>query len=400
MDEKNTVTESIEGDKKGRAVLAGSPVRMLSTIVFQILSKFFEIILGVARIFIILLLLFFKIVNKVIRSFMIYVPKIVGSIIPKKRLVTMDQKLVYAGVKMTSTEIIGLTMVYGAAISSISFLLSYLILNSIPLTLIATILSFTAVMIIPYIMISILTEKRSESVEGVLPDVLSMVAQNMLAGMTSYNALWTAARPEFGPLAVEVQNVARSTLTGIPLTDALVGMTNRISSDKLARTVRLIVQGMKAGGDLPSVLQGISRDMRTENNLKKRMASETNAHVIFILFALIIGAPMLFAVSHEFISIFSMMMDRIDVSSLKEAAAQQSMIKLSELSITPEFFQIYAVAILSVSATFGALLVGILRTGKAISGVPSIPMFAAIAVGIFLIMKFALNSFFGSMFTF
>ena len=39
-------------------------------------------------------------------------------------------------------------------------------------------------------------------------------------------------------------------------------MTNHVRSTKLPRSIRLIIQGMKSGGDLPQVLQAITIDMR------------------------------------------------------------------------------------------------------------------------------------------
>ena len=364
---------------------------------YFVFSKIFSLLLWVTNVFIILILMFARIVNRILYTFMFYMPKVIGSWIPKRRLHGLEQQMTFAGMFMNPNEVVGLTMVYSIALALTTFIITSMLGKSVIYILCAAFGAFAFVWFVPYVLINLLIERRTDSIENVLPDVLSMVSQNMLAGMTSYNALWTAARPEFGPLAVEIQSVAKSTLTGIPLTDALVSMTNNVKSDKLARTIRLIVQGMKAGGDLPSVLQGISRDMRMEYNLRKQMAAETSAHAIFIMFAILIGAPLLFSVSHQFISIFSTLMNRVDISVLKEQAPM-SMITLSHLSITPEFFQIYAIAILIVSGFFGALLVGLLRTGKPISGVSNIPVFTVVAVGVFLILRYALGLFFGSMF--
>jgi Flp pilus assembly protein TadB len=330
---------------------------------------------------------------------MVHIPKLVAKVMPKSTSSGMNQQLIYAGIEMTSEEVVSITLVYSVVVAVVAYLVAIVLEVSQLITLIVVMVTFGAVWIAPVILLSILTTRRAEAVEETLPDVLSMVAQNMKAGMTSYNALWSAARPEFGPLAIEIQDVAKATLTGIPLTDALVGMTHHVKSTKLPRSVRLIIQGMKSGGDLPAVLQAITMDMRREQNLKKQMAAETSAHAVFILFAIVFGAPLLFAVSYQFIDIFSTMMDRLNISELG-ANSPQSMVTLSELAISPGFFQLYAIGILAISGLFGSLLIGILRTGSPVSGIPSIPALVIIPALIFFVMQWALGLFFGNMVNF
>jgi len=263
--------------------------------------------------------------------------------------------------------------------------------------IIATIVvSFFIVWATMYVLLTLLIERRTESIENVLPDVLSMISQNMIAGMTPYNALWTAARPEFGPLALEIQKVARDTLAGVSLEEALMDMAFRVKSTKLDRAVKLMIQGMKSGGELPTVLQEIATDIRTEQNLMKRMRAETAAQAMFIVFAILIGAPLLFASSIQFITIFSKIYSRIDTNVLSQQA-QSGLMSMSGLSITPEFYFMYAVLTLGVSAFFASLLVGLIRTGKISSGLSSMPILIALAVGIFVGLNYGLGSFFGGM---
>lgn len=221
----------------------------------------------------------------------------------------------------------------------------------------------------------------------------------MIAGMTSYNALWTSARSEFGPLAYEIQEAARATLTGTPLVDALIGITNRVKSEKLERSIRLMIQGMKSGGELPAVLQGIAKDMRTEQNLQKQMEAETRAHTLFILFAILIGAPLLFAISLQFITIFSTMYTKLNVAELIEKVPmQKGVLMIKAMSIKPDFFFKYAIAILSVSSFFSGFLIGMIRTGRPVSGIHNIPILAGISVGVFILINYLLGLFFGSFF--
>ncbi|MFC2162402.1 type II secretion system F family protein [Candidatus Altiarchaeota archaeon] len=365
----------------------------LSTVVASVV----KLVMNAVNIILMAILLFFRIISRTIRKIMVYVPHLIGRFIPKNIEVSIDQYLTYAGVEMTPEEVIGMTLVYSSVLTMVAYLITIIFTASVFVTWMVIIITFISIWMLPYIALSILVNRRAESVEETLPDVLNMVSQNMIAGMTSYNALWSAARTEFGPLAEEIQGVARSTLTGIPLTDAMLGMTNHIKSDKLSRSIRLIIQGMISGGDLPDVLQGISKDMRKEYNLKKQMASETNAHALFIWFAIFVGAPLLFSVSLQFVTIFSTLLSKLNVQDMKEATPA-AMISLNQLSITPEFYQFYAIAILFISGFFAAFLIGILKTGKPVSGTPSVPMMTLGPIAVFLAMKYVLDSFFSSLF--
>ncbi|MFH0861739.1 MAG: type II secretion system F family protein [Candidatus Altiarchaeota archaeon] len=371
----------------------------LSTLLSDAAIAAVKLVLWAVNYVLIIIIQLFKTFQSIIKRVMKFIPKIVANFMPNKTSNNMNQQLIYAGVEMTAEEVVGITVVYSIVVTTIAYLTS-ITLNVTPATtMVAVVTAFGLVWVLPFIIIGILITNRTDTVEETLPDVMSMVAQNMKAGMTSYNALWSAARPEFGTLAIEIQDVAKATLTGVPLTDALIGMTNHVRSNKLQRSVHLIVQGMKSGGDLPAVLHAITTDMRREYNLRKQMAAETSAHSIFILFAIMIGAPLLFSVSFQFVSIFSNMMLKLNVAELAKNAPQ-SVISISPLAITQDFFLYYAIAILAISGFFGALLVGTLKSGNPVDGIASIPGFVIIPIVIFFVMKFLLGMLFSSMITF
>ena len=126
------------------------------------------------------------------------------------------------------------------------------------------------------------------------------------------------------------------------------------------------------------------------------MESETTGQVMFILFSLILGAPLLFAASSQFISIFSKVFSVIDLSKLSQEA-QGGMVKLQPLAITEDNFVLYSMIVLFVCSFFGSLLIGLMRSGKMTSGIPIIPISMGLSIGIFLALRYILSSFFGGM---
>jgi Flp pilus assembly protein TadB len=322
-----------------------------------------------------------------------------GSLFPFHIRENLEEMFLYSGITRNPEETLGMTLVYSVLVPIITGLIAFIFTSNPLMALGIAILSFVLVWLLLWMFLNLLVDKRSTSIERVLPDLLSMIAQNMSAGMTPYNALWVASRPEFGALADEIQKVARDTLTGTPLETALLNMSKRVKSNKLRRTVKLMIQGMRSGGELPTVLQEIARDIRTEQNLVRRMESETTSQVMFILFSLVFGAPLLFAASSQFVSIFSKVFSMIDVDKLEKAAQGSGMVTLQPLVITEEGFVMYAVIVLAVCSFFGSLIIGLMRSGKMSRGITMIPVIMALSVGLFLLMRFALSSFFGGMMT-
>jgi len=345
------------------------------------------------------IVLFMNTVGSILKMFVIYVPKVLGRFIPTPVSVKLEQQLVYAGVSVSPEDFISMNAVYSILFSIVAYLTAGFFEIDLFYKLILTMFVFFSVWILPRIILNALIYKRTQSIETVLPDILDIIAQNIRTGMTTDRALWTAARPEFGPLAAELQIAARTTLTGSPLPDALIAITNRIQSERLERTIRLIIQGITSGGELPAILQAIAVDMRAEQNLLKQMQSETNAHVMFMLFAMLFGAPLLFAVSLQFILVFSGLFSKINVSELSNLPQSATTITLKPFVISPDFYFTYALITLIVLCFFGSFLIGLLRTGKPISGLQNIPTFTATSVVIFLVLNHFMTSVFSGSFT-
>ncbi len=331
-----------------------------------------------------------------------------GSYFSKTSKNRISMMVVYAGISRNPEEILGIALMYSIMLSAaFTFLAfatgpeSYFGLPSKVILLLAMICPFAMIWILLYLIFIVLTERRTTSVEKVLPDVLTMISQNMIAGMTVYNSLWIAARPEFGPLAFEIQTVARETLGGEAFEKSLLNMSERINSYKLSRSVKLMIQGMRSGGELPTVLQEIANDIRAEQNLFKRMSAQTTSQAMFIIFALLIGAPLLFASSLQFVTIFNKIYEKVgyDSSGASSMPVQSGMITLQKLPITTNFFFQYAVIVLFVLGLFGALLIGLIKSGKLSSGVPLMPLLVLLSILIFLGMNTLLGSFFKGMMT-
>jgi len=306
----------------------------------------------------------------------------------------------YAGIEGNVETFLGYITIYCIVLGMIFFAASFLITPKFYISLIIGMLSFICGFMVAYIVLSITIDKRARSIEEVLPDFLSLVSQNIGAGMTTYDAIKASARPEFGPLSEEIYRISRDMFSGIPMETALLKMTNRIRSEKVERVVRLMIEGLKAGGQIQMVLQEISRDLQREQGLMKRMRVETTSQVAFIIIGVIFGAPVLFAVSIQFIELFDIISKEIHVSEIGHAYMQSSFISLKEISITaPEFFN-YAIIILFILSFFGGIVLGLIRHGKILTGsnLIFILVLVFLSLSVFLLVKSGISSLFREMF--
>ncbi len=366
-----------------------NPINRIFETVIDGIVYIIEIMLNILLIFLGILSRFLGFISKFIPS----IPPRIGAAVPKNTRQQWEALMRYAGVEEETKKVLGYVMIY-CIVVALAFIIACFILGvEAYITLLVGVFAFISGIVMSYVAVAVVVERRSRSVEDVLPDFLSLMSQNIAAGMTTYDAMKSSARPEFGPLAEEIYKVSRDMLSGVPMEAALLKMTNRIKSEKVARVIRLVIGGLKSGGRLPKVLQEISRDLQREQGLLKRMVGETGAQSGFILVGVILGAPLLFAVSLQFIELFSLISEEVHASDFETAHAGFSssitFISMGGMSINTSEFFTYTVIILFILSFFGAIVIGLLRSGKVLTSgnITLVPVMVILSIGVFLLFK-------------
>src|SRR3989344_4756457 len=144
-----------------------------------------------------------------------------------------------------------------------------------------------------------------KKMEESFPDFIDLMSSNLRAGMTIDRALILSSRKEFAPLDKEILALGKDIITGREVSRALKDMAERIGSEKLKKTVNLIISGMRSGGNISVLLEETASNMRERNFVEKRAASNVLMYVIFIFFAVSIGAPMLFGLSSVLVEVLT-----------------------------------------------------------------------------------------------
>ena len=241
--------------------------------------------------------------------------------------------------------------------------------------------------------ISLRADMKATTVETVLPDALALMATNLRAGLTTEQALFSSARPEFGYFKKEIERVGKEVGAGKPIDDALYGMIKRIRSKVAARNIHLIVTGLRSGGELAKLLEESSISLRETMLAKKQMSVSVLSYTIFIIIALTIASPLLLSLTGKLAEVFVELFSTIEITPTAVSAADMPLTSLfsTEMSIKPGLIRTITFMIVVINSVIGSLIVGGLTRGDEKRGLRYLPLLLAAGVGMFFLVRFVLD---------
>ncbi|HIH38946.1 type II secretion system F family protein [Candidatus Woesearchaeota archaeon] len=281
-------------------------------------------------------------------------------------------------------------------------LLAFLITILIPFALHAAytashiliaIVAFLFIQTLGYFHLFFKAEDRTAKIEDALPDALQLVAANIKAGITPFKALKLAARTEFGPLAEEIHIATSKAYGTSSFTDALLGISKRVSSETLERALKLFISALESGGHLAPLLEELSRDIAQNRSLKKEMITNTKTYAVFIMFTIMFIAPLLLSVSIYFITLISSMQSQAGVA---DASFGMGFLA-GEVVITPAFLTVISIILLFATSMLACMLLGVIKEGKASHGLRTAPIIIVGSLILFVIYRHLISNFFGNL---
>jgi len=318
--------------------------------------------------------------------------RIVYRIVPQSYRKWVAEHLKYADFSIDVERYVGFSILYGLFLAfDIAIILFVLKFSSLIVlaSLFGTFLLFQAFFSSILILVS---DLRRKAVEEVLPDALQLMAANIRSGLTPDKSLLLAARPEFGPLEVEIRRVAKKTISGEPLETALKGMSERIDSKLLKRSVNLIIEGIRKGGELGTLLEQTADDIRNAKVLLKEVSAYVLMYVIFIFFAAAMAAPLLYAISTYLVETMGKIGGLMPSAEIP-TPQQMGTLRITKVQMSGEFLRNYSLIALTITSVFGGLIIGLIREGHEKAGIKFIPIFFALSIGIFFVVKNLVASF-------
>lgn len=256
-------------------------------------------------------------------------------------------------------------------------------------------IAFLCIFLLLHGFLILIVEKRTKFVEKILPDALQLMAANMRSGFIPSRAMLLSARKEFGPLSEAIKIAGKEMMTGKSLEESLTGITKNIKSEALGLTVKLIIRGIKSGGQLVSLFEETAIDMRRKESVKKDIRANILMYSIFIGFAACVGAPALYALSNYLVSTITVLGKNIHMP--EQYTSTVSLFRLGSVSVSQDFLFLFSITAIAITTFFGGLIMGLIESGKEKAGIKYIPVMMAVGFAVFFLTKLAISGMFGSM---
>lgn len=321
--------------------------------------------------------------------------KFIATILPKDLREKYKRLLNYAGVSTDVNLFLGFVIFFGFG-SSLGLSLIFGRMVSWPLWLLFIVLFFSMEILVYYVLL-LRADKKGNFVETLLPDALQLMASNLKAGLTIDKALLLSARPEFGPLQDEIGRVGKEVTMGKTVQEALMGMTERIKSDKLNKTMLLVVSGVNSGGELASLLQETAINLRRQFFVEERIKSNVMMYVMFITTAVAFGSPILFGLSSFLVEVLTKNIQSANLGGMPSSASSMPM-AFSSVSVSTDFIMMFAIVSLLTTCFLGSLVLGLISKGKERDGLKYVPFLSMASLGMFFLIRLAIKSMLGDLF--
>jgi flagellar protein FlaJ len=123
---------------------------------------------------------------------------------------------------------------------------------------------------------------RIESIEEHFPDFLRDIAEFRRSGVTLSKAIQNASFNDYGQLSPEVKKIALELSWGVPFEEAMERMTNRVESKMVDRAIGIITAAQAAGGEVTTILETVSSDLRKLKELEAERKSKLSVYTMTI----------------------------------------------------------------------------------------------------------------------
>jgi len=320
--------------------------------------------------------------------------KFLANIYPKNLKEKYELLIKYSDLKANPLNLMGFFLSFGFGVAvMLSLFLTKSI--SIPFILLILILFFLVELLI-YILLLLKADKKGRFVEEILPDVLQLMSSNLKAGLTTDRALLAASRPEFGPFREEINKVGKEITMGRDISSSLLDMTTSIKSEKLRRTILLIISGLKSGGELSALLEQTAANLRQQRFVEQKTRANVMMYVIFIFIAVAIGSPMLFGLSSFLVEVLTTSLSSVELPTTEVTANLP--LSFTKVDISIDFVIMFSIVSLVTFSIIGALILGLISKGKERDGVKFIPILMAISLALFFITRVVIKGMLGGLF--
>jgi len=281
---------------------------------------------------------------------------------PKKIRENVSVLLRYCGSEMSAEYWLGRAFVISALVFAATAAIFLFTVQNFLQSMLLVSAAMVLYHVAAYLLLFFKAESRGRAVEKVLPNLLQLIAANLNSGMTPFQAVKESSRMEFGILKQEIDRAIALSLSTMQFNEALMDMTTRVKSPMFKNVVGLFVEGMRTGGPLATLLSDIARDIYEDMDLQREIVTRSKSYILFIGFIVVVGAPLLSAVSIHFIKTIRYITETVslEVPEIQNVGG----ITFGRLTLTPEFLTTVSYWNMTITALIASWLLAVIGHGK------------------------------------
>ena len=194
--------------------------------------------------------------------------KMLGRVIPQKSyLEKIRIKLLQAYIKMKPEEFVAISFMSAAVLRMLLFLIA----GNIAFGAIGALIGYK----IPDLYVGSIKKKRGRTLNGQLPQALTLISNGLRAGFSFPQALNVAGKEMESPISDEFLKVLRDNSLGKPMEEALENLSKRTDDEDLDMFITALLIQRQVGGNLAEVLDTISNTIRERVKLRGEVRSLT-----------------------------------------------------------------------------------------------------------------------------
>ncbi len=214
--------------------------------------------------------------------------------------------------------------------------------------------------------------RKVRKIDERFPDFVRDLAESRRAGMTFTKAIMYSAQGNYGVLTTEIKKIAQQISWGSGVDEALGSFARRVNTKLIRRTISLIIEASRSGGNVADVLDAAARDARE----LKLLDTERRGSMMSYVAVIYVGMGV-------FLLIIAILCGSLIPAMTGEGAEQLAIAHgagdtLETKDVVPVFF--YATLVQAVGM---GIVTGVFEEGNVISGVKHVFIMVVITWVIF-----------------
>ncbi len=223
-------------------------------------------------------------------------------------------------------------------------------------------------------------DKREKDADEEFPRLLADLAQAKRAGLTLIDTITLTAEGKYGILTEGLSKIAHYLTWGIPFEDALRMFAKRYPTRTIKRSVEMIIEGYRVGGEVGDILKIAADDAREIGALEKKRRADMGPYIIICYITFFVFLGVLLVLYYTFIP----MMVEVYEKVLEAGVVGRTLIR----GVNVEKLKMIFFHCSLIQGVCSGLVAGKLGEGKVIAGLKHAVILMAVAFLAFAFLKF------------